>query len=122
MYSVYSWLWDFFSGRSHRTKFANQVSSDQIINSSVVQGSALGPPMFIISTWYLKAVTPGNSYCKYADDATLVVRASNTSSIAAELANVAGWSALNNQTLNISRTSELIVSLRWTRGLVLPPP
>ena len=78
--------------------------------------------MFIISTWDLKAVTPGNSFFKYADDATLVVPASNTSSIAAELANVAGWSALNNQTLNISKTSELIVSLRWTRGLALPPP
>src|SRR6266581_8441469 len=77
--------------------------------------------MFIISTWDLGAVTPGNSFCKYADDATLVVPASNTSSIAAELANVAAWSALNNQTLNVSKTSELVVSLRWTRGLVLPP-
>ncbi len=78
--------------------------------------------MFIISTWDLKAVTPGNSFFKYADDASLVVPASNSSTIATELANVADWSRINNQTLNITKSSELIISLRWTRGLVLPPP
>src|SRR6266851_814830 len=61
-------------------------------------------------------------FVKYADDATLIVSASNTSSIAAELGNVALWSGINNQSLNITKSCELIVSLRWTRGLVLPPP
>lgn len=58
---------------------------------------------------------------KYADDVTLIVPASNTASIQAELANVEAWSLRNNQSLNIAKTSELVVSRRWTRGLILPP-
>jgi len=119
--SVYSWLLSFFTNRSHRTKFSGVTSSQDCINSSVVQGSALGPPMFVISTSDLKVVTPGNVYVKYADDATLIVPASNTSSIPDELANVEAWSRRNNQALNRSKTAEMVVSCRWTRGLVLPP-
>jgi len=119
---IYSWFLSFFHCRSHQTKFAGELSHLRHINSSVVQGSATGPPMFIVSTSDLHAVTPGNSFSKYADDGTLVVPASNSSSIPTELANVATWSGLNNQTLNISKSTELIVSRRWTRGLVQPPP
>ena len=78
--------------------------------------------MYDISVSDLKAVTPGNFYSKYTDDATLVVPASNTLSIPSELSNVASWSGLNNQTLNVSKSSEIIVSRRWTRGFTLPPP
>ena len=78
--------------------------------------------MFIISTSDLRAVTPGNAFSKYADDGTLVVPASNTLSIPSELANVLTWAGDNNQSLNISKSSELIISRRWTRGFVEPPP
>ena len=103
------------------TKFLGTVSSEVHINASMVQGSALGPPMFIISSSDLKAVTPRNVFMKYADDVTLVIPASNTSTIQTELDNVAAWNARNNQSLNISKTAELVVSRRWTRGLVMPP-
>jgi len=58
---------------------------------------------------------------KYADDATLIVPASNRSTIPDELAHIAAWSYSNNQSLNITKSSELIVSRRWARGYYAPP-
>ena len=44
--------------------------------------------MFIVLTSDLKMCTPGNSEIKYADDVTMIVPASNSLSIPAELGNV----------------------------------
>jgi len=59
------------------------------INESVVQGSALGPPLFIINLSDLHPVATGNMMVKYADDATLIAPASNRSIIPDELAYIA---------------------------------
>jgi len=119
---VYHWLVDFFRCRSHCTKFGAVTSPPLVINSIVVQGSALGPPLFILALSDLRAKTPGNFYMKYTDDVTMIVPASNFSSIPAELENVGDWSRMNNQSLNVAKSTEMVVSSRWTRDLVQPPP
>jgi Reverse transcriptase (RNA-dependent DNA polymerase) len=106
---VYGWLLDFFNHRSHSTKFNSNVSPALGINASVVQGSALGPPLFILNSADLCGTTPGNVLCKYADDVTLIVPASNSASIPVELTNINLWCVANNQKLNISKSAELIV-------------
>jgi len=58
---------------------------------------------------------------QYADDATLIVLASNHYTIPDELAHIAAWSYSNNQSLNITISTELIVSRRWTRRYLAPP-
>ena len=86
MYNIYSWLLHFFIGRTHRTNFCSVVSSDFHINSSVVQGSTLDTPLFIICSSDLHPITPGNLFVKYADDITLEVPTVNTPSILADKA------------------------------------
>jgi len=55
------------------------------------------------------------------DHVTMIVPATNTDSIADELANVGAWLLRNNQSLNVVKSAEMVVSTRWTRDLVLPP-
>ena len=119
---VYHWLVDFFRCRSHCTKFGAVTSPPLAINSSVVQGSALGPPLFILALSDLRAKTLGNFYMKYADDVTMLIPASNSSSIPAELENVGDWSRMSNQSLSVAKSAEMVVSSRWISDLVQPPP
>ncbi len=116
---VYSWLLSFFRYRSHITKFSGATSSEEHINSSIVQGSALGSLLFIIFSSNLKAGIPGKEIMKYFDGVTLIVPASNSSTIQAELANVGAWSCRNNQSLNRVKCAELVVSRLWTFGVVI---
>jgi len=37
-------------------------------SASIVQGSAIGPVSYVVNALDLRAVTPGNELCKYADD------------------------------------------------------
>ena len=46
--SIHTSLISFFKNRNHSTKFFNRTSSALSINSSVVQGSVLGPSSFFI--------------------------------------------------------------------------
>ena len=100
---VYNWLRDFFLNRAHCTKFQSKTSSQLSINASVVQGSALGPALFSIYTSDLSTTMPGNCLRKYADDAYMLVPASNSTTIDTELANVNRWCRDNKQKLKIGR-------------------
>ena len=72
---IYNWLVDFFAGHSHCTSFSDQISEFASINASIIQGSAIGPATYVVNAEDLKAVTPGNFLCKYADDTYLIVPA-----------------------------------------------
>ena len=47
---VYNWIQDFYSGRSHCTRYGGDISQLTTILASVVQGSGLGPASFIVTT------------------------------------------------------------------------
>jgi len=63
---------DFYSGRSHCTRYGGDISQPAAIHASVVQGSGLGSASFIMTT-DLQPVHDGNIILKYADDTYLVV-------------------------------------------------
>jgi len=48
--------------------------------ASVIQGSSLGPALFIVTAADLRPLQPGNVIIKFADDTYLVILASNTDS------------------------------------------
>ena len=53
---------------SHCTRFNGHTLDLLEVNASFVQGSAIGPGMFVVNAGDLQVVTPGNSLMKYADD------------------------------------------------------
>ena len=71
---VYNWLVDYFSGHSHCTAFHGQIAPLLNISASIIQGSAVwtGPVSYVVNAGDLIPLTPGNRFCKYADDTCLV--------------------------------------------------
>ena len=118
--SVFNWIVDYLSNRSHCTKSNGLVSAPLPINASVVQGSAIGPVAFILNATDLRAISPGNKLHKYADDTYLIVPANNSSTIAAEMDQIAKWSQTNNLRLNPNKSIEMIV--RSKRSIFPDPP
>jgi hypothetical protein len=116
--SIYNWVLDFLSNRSHCTSFKDKLSSPASISASIVQGSVLGPTLFNLNSCDLSPVSSHNRYFKYADDAYLVVPFSNVLSIQAELDHHSQWAGQCNLKLNPAKTSEIVFS---RKGLQSPP-
>jgi Reverse transcriptase (RNA-dependent DNA polymerase) len=70
---VLKWLISFLVGRNHTTKTAGVESRSLPINLSSVQGSGVGPTLYIILESDLKPVSLMNIVFKYADDTNLLV-------------------------------------------------
>jgi len=106
---IYNWFVQFFTDHSHATRFRGVTSDLAAINSSVYQGSVIGPSMFNINGIDLKPTIPGNTIDKYADDSYLVVPSGNDSTTQAELDSIALWAGSNNLHLNLNKCTEMIV-------------
>ena len=63
----------------------------------------------VIDTSDLKTLELANSLDKYADDTYLIVPASHSHTIFGELDNVSAWAAVNNLSLNVNNSCEMIV-------------
>ena len=64
---VYEWLISFFTARSHIVRFNSQSSSPLPINASVVQGSVLGPALFVINTSDIRCMQFLPKICRRLD-------------------------------------------------------
>jgi len=84
---VYNWLVVYFSGHYHCIAFHGQISSLLNISASIIQGSGVGPVSYVVNAGDLTPVTPGNSFCKFAEDTYLVIPASSINSRSDELDN-----------------------------------
>ena len=69
----------------------------------------------------LKAVTPGNQLCKFADDTYLVIPSTNVDSRATEIDNIETGQT-NNLTLNRNKSKEIVFSDPRRRHQIEPPP
>ena len=107
--NIYNLLISFLSNRSHSTIHNNKLSSILPINSSVVQGSVLGPSTFIINASTLKPKHQQNNIVKFADDTYLIIPSSNANTIQSELDSLSTWAKLSNLSLNLNKSFELIV-------------
>ena len=108
---VYNWLISFFSGHSHCTHYyRGEVSTVSEINASVMRDSSIGPASYVVNTWDLQAVTPGNVTIKFVDDTYLIIPAANANSRQSEVDNVELWSLrANNLKVNPTKYAEMIV-------------
>jgi len=87
-----------------------------------MQGSGVGPVMYVVDAADLQAVMPGNIMVKYADDTYLVIPACHIDSREREISNIEGWSCVSNLTLNQSKSAEIVFTDSRKRRLVQAPP
>jgi len=86
---VYNWLVEFFSGHLHHIVFSGDVSRTRSITASIIQGSSIGPAAYTVTAGDLRPLNHDNIFIKFADDTYLVISASNISTGAAEIDNIA---------------------------------
>ena len=102
--AVYNWINnDFFRGHSHCVKFDGSTSKLPDIMASIIQGSAIDPPLFVVIASDLLPVHAGNLLVKFADDTYVIVPAANSDTSTGELKRVQVWAEENNLKLNFQK-------------------
>ena len=66
--SLIKWIIDYLSNRTQAVKVKGHISSERRVTSGVIQGSVLGPLLFIIFVNDVDDVVTNCSLLKYADD------------------------------------------------------
>jgi len=61
---IYNWIASFFRDDSHITKYGNEVSELRTISVSIIQGSGIGPPSYVVTASDLHSVVSGNVMSK----------------------------------------------------------
>ena len=116
--NIFNWLVNFLSDRQHATRFAGKISTPRPINASVVQGSGVGPSMYLVEASDLHPLHQENRILKYADDTYLLVGQKMRTTIEEELKHVEHWAEQNNLRLNTGKSSEMLIA---RRRIELPP-
>ena len=98
----------FLFGRTQATKIGKEVSSALSISRSIVQGSGLGPYLYIIYKSDLKTISNENALLMYADDANLLIPQKSNSSIIDEFDNIQSWAERNKMIINLKKTKQLV--------------
>ena len=106
--SIFRWICNFLTGRTQAVKAMGLVTEFLAITRSIVQGSGLGPMLYIALARKLKALSKQNAMSKYADDTSLLAPQHTDVSIEQEFAHVVDWSTANKLTINKNKTQEII--------------
>jgi len=89
-------------------RYSGSVSKSATFNRGFVQGSGLGPTLFVILTLDLNTVSNCNVIIKLADDSTLLVPDNSDVGVEIEFNNVQEWAGDNTMILNLIKTKVLI--------------
>ena len=116
---IYNWIVDYFSPHEHCTIFNGALYTFLEINSSVFQGSSLGPASYAVNASDLRPCTVGNDIVKFADDFDLIIPATNLDSRNAELQHIEDWSIVNK--LNRNKSQEIVFYRPYSHQRPLVP-
>jgi hypothetical protein len=106
--SIKNWIISFLTGRSQITKVLNCFSCPLYINRSIVQGSGIGPSLYILLESDLHPISVVNHIFKFADDTNLLVPEHTDVTMCDEFANVIDWARRNKMLINFSKTKEIV--------------
>jgi hypothetical protein len=84
------------------------LSGRMEINRSIVQGSGIGPFLYILNESDLHPLSQNNEIFKYADDTNLLVPQHSDTPIEAEFDNILQWTRNNKMIINVSKTKEIV--------------
>lgn len=120
---VVNWLISFLSNRTQACKINGSLTSYLATNLSIVQGSGIGPYLYITLESDLKTLSVINLFMKYADDTNLLVPQNTDVTLEDEFENVRQWSADNKMTINVSKTKEIVFRRpNVRREIIYPAP
>ena len=97
---IIQWIMSFLTDRNQATKLGFHLSSKLPINWSIVQGSGIGPTLFIMFAYDLRPLDILNFLIKYADDATLLSPQNSETLVELEMAHIMNWATKNKMTLS----------------------
>ena len=106
--SIKQWIFSFLYNRAQIVKVNGHLSSAVPINRGIVQGSALGPYLFLLMIADLVPQANCNTYIKYADDLTVLVPEDSDTQIEAEFQHIRSYADINNLYINEIKTKETI--------------
>jgi hypothetical protein len=107
-WNIINWLISYLSNRKITLKYGNILSLAKDINKSIVQGSGVGPTLYIVHESDLVLISSINILLKYADDTNLLVPENSDISLSQEFENIKAWSILNKMVINFSKTKEIV--------------
>jgi gmma-aminobutyric acid receptor subunit gamma/cGMP-dependent protein kinase 2 len=120
--TVLAWVVNFLTGRTQAVKHGGLLSKHLPITRSIVQGSGLGPALYITYKSDLHPVSTLNSLTKFADDVTSIIPQHSDVSAADEVQHVRDWATANKLTLNLNKTKELVFTKASPSASLLPSP
>ena len=108
--NIHNWILSFLTNRSQVTKVNGMLSQGVTISRGIVQGSALGPFLFLAMISDLKPGSPNCCMVKYADDVTILIPEPTTdihSTVCSEFNNAKSWSHTNKLLINVPKCKEV---------------
>ena len=114
---------NFLLSRSQTVMYNGHLSYVFFINRSnvsIVQGSGIGPLLFIIFVSDFYALSSHSILCKYADDTILISPQTADICITAEFSKIVSWPQCNKLTLNFTKAKELVFRKPSVRSHFLP--
>ncbi len=116
--TTYNWFKNYLAGRSQFVDINGSKSESLEINISVIQGSILGPILFLCYINDFYAATTLFSVL-FADDTTGLGKGSNlrdlTSYVNIELQKIANWFRSNKMAVNTTKTKFIVFRTRGKR-------
>jgi len=119
---ILNWLISFLTDRSQVVKCGDILSLPMHINSGIVQGSGIGPTMYIIMESDLRTLSRHNFLCKYADDTNLIVPGNSDIGLQDEFSHICSWAKANKMIINMGKTKEIVFRRPNVRSFHMPPP
>ena len=108
--NIKNWVIHFLTGRSQMVKYNSSFSKKIETNRGIVQGSAIGPYLYLILQTDLKTLGGSNFIVKYADDTILGIPSNSDVYADQEIENTLSWATVNKLTLNYLKTKEMVIS------------
>lgn len=112
--SLCNWILDFLTGRPQSVRIGNSISSTTTLSTGAPQGCVLSPLLFTLLTHDCVAMHSSNHIIKFADDTTVVglISKNDESAYREEVKQLTDWCRVNNLSLNVDKTKEMVVDFR----------
>ena len=120
---IFNWIISFLIDRAQVSKTPNgQFSIMHPITRSILQGSGIGPTLWLVMASDLSCISDINLLFKYADDTNLLVPENSDVDLAVEFGNIQRWAHSNGTFNNLRKTKEIVLHRPHPRRWSLPKP